>query len=461
MARKSCFTFMNRLTLAIVLISLLALLIPGSVAVAYDDDIYFPDTVLREAIRAAIGGGNITQVKLDGLTSFSYGGSLLPDVTDLSGIGNCTYLTTLGLEENQISDISALSGLTSLNSLSLQNYPWSGNNEISDISPLSGLTSLTWLHLDYNLISDISPLSGLTSLTTLGLEGNLIGNISALSGLTSLESLGLILNQITDISPLSGLTGLVQLELTGNQISDFTPLSSLSVLSTLYLGANHITDISDLSGLASLTDLALSINEITDISPLSGLTNLTDLDLTINQISNISPLSGLTNLTDLGLSYNQISNISALSGLTSLNVLRLIANQISDISPLVANSGLEGGDEVYLVGNPLNAESVNTHIPELEGRGVIVWYYSGEGCFIATAAYGTSTAAEIDALRAFRDEVLLESTVGSHLVEWYYKSSPPLADFISEHEPLRTLVRELLVEPVAWLVEATGTLWRD
>ncbi|HUU63928.1 MAG TPA: CFI-box-CTERM domain-containing protein [Dehalococcoidia bacterium] len=86
----------------------------------------------------------------------------------------------------------------------------------------------------------------------------------------------------------------------------------------------------------------------------------------------------------------------------------------------------------------------------------------GEGpCFIATAAYGTASASEIDVLRAFRDEVLLESKVGSQLVEWYYQTSPPVADFISEHEGLRTLVRELLVDPVASLVEATEVLWGD
>ena len=83
------------------------------------------------------------------------------------------------------------------------------------------------------------------------------------------------------------------------------------------------------------------------------------------------------------------------------------------------------------------------------------------GCFIATAAYGTSTAEEIDTLRAFRDEVMLENSLGSQLVNLYYEVSPPVADFISEHDVLRTLVRELLVDPVAWLVEATGTLWRD
>ena len=86
---------------------------------------------------------------------------------------------------------------------------------------------------------------------------------------------------------------------------------------------------------------------------------------------------------------------------------------------------------------------------------------SNEGCFIATAAYGTSTAGEIDTLRAFRDEVLLQNSLGSQSVAFYYEVSPPVADFISEHEPLRTLVRELLVEPVVWVVEATVTLWQD
>jgi Leucine-rich repeat (LRR) protein len=460
MTRKSYFTFINRLILAIVLISLLALLIPASVTVA-DDEIYFPDSVLREAIRDAIGGGDITQAKLDLLTSFSYGSAILPDVTDLTGMDHCTSLTTLGLVENHIIDISPLSSLTSLTSLSLQNYPWSGNNEISDISPLSGLTSLTYLHLDYNQIGNISPLSSLTSLTRLGLEGNQISDISPLSSLTSLENLGLILNQITGIYALSGLTSLVQLELSGNHISDFTPLSSLTNLSALYLSANHITDISTLPSLTSLNDLNLSINEISDISALSSFTSLTDLELSLNQISDISALSSLTSLENLGLSYNQISDISALTGLTSMNILRLTHNKISNIFPLVANAGLSEGDEVYLIDNPLNADSVNTYIPQLEARGVTVWYYSGEGCFIATAAYGTSTALEIDTLRAFRDEVLMESTVGSQLVEWYYQTSPPVADFISEHDVLRTLVRELLVEPVTWLVEATEAIWGE
>jgi len=81
------------------------------------------------------------------------------------------------------------------------------------------------------------------------------------------------------------------------------------------------------------------------------------------------------------------------------------------------------------------------------------------GCFIATAAYGTPTTEQIDVLREFRDVVLLKSKMGSQFVALYYRLSPPIADFIAGNEVLRTLVRELLVDPIVWLVEATADVW--
>jgi hypothetical protein len=82
------------------------------------------------------------------------------------------------------------------------------------------------------------------------------------------------------------------------------------------------------------------------------------------------------------------------------------------------------------------------------------------GCFIATAAYGTHSAEQINALREFRDAVLLKDTLGSLFVALYYRLSPPVADFIARNEVVRTLVRELLVDPIVWLVEATGDTWQ-
>jgi len=65
----------------------------------------------------------------------------------------------------------------------------------------------------------------------------------------------------------------------------------------------------------------------------------------------------------------------------------------------------------------------------------------GGGCFIATAAYGTPMSKEVRYLRAFRDEYLLTNSAGKKFVKAYYTISPPIADFIAQHESLRTAVR--------------------
>jgi len=44
-------------------------------------------------------------------------------------------------------------------------------------------------------------------------------------------------------------------------------------------------------------------------------------------------------------------------------------------------------------------------------------------------------------LRQFRDNVLLTNTVGRYLVKQYYAYSPPMADFIAEHDSLKSIVR--------------------
>ena len=99
--------------------------------------------------------------------------------------------------------------------------------------------------------------------------------------------------------------------------------------------------------------------------------------------------------------------------------------------------------------------SITANFAPSEGGG------TGGGCFIATAAYGTPTAPQLDVLRAFRDEVLLKSAVGSRLVDFYYKVSPPIANFISQHNVVRTLVRDFVVDPIVWLAKATGGIWRN
>lgn len=77
----------------------------------------------------------------------------------------------------------------------------------------------------------------------------------------------------------------------------------------------------------------------------------------------------------------------------------------------------------------------------------------GGGCFIATAAYGTPMAEEVRHLRAFRDEVLQTNDAGRWFVTQYYKFSPPLADYLRQHDDLRAVVRAALV-PLVGLSKA-------
>jgi len=67
--------------------------------------------------------------------------------------------------------------------------------------------------------------------------------------------------------------------------------------------------------------------------------------------------------------------------------------------------------------------------------------FSGGGCFIATAAYGSPLDRRIDILRRLRDHHLLTNAPGRAFVEFYYAHSPPIADYIAERDWLRALVR--------------------
>ncbi len=73
----------------------------------------------------------------------------------------------------------------------------------------------------------------------------------------------------------------------------------------------------------------------------------------------------------------------------------------------------------------------------------------GSGCFIATAAFGTEMAKEVIALRKFRDKYLLTSPLGRDFVKLYYKTSPPIANFIRNKPLLKAIVR-MQLKPLVW-----------
>ena len=282
------------------------------------------------------------------------------EISDLSALSGLETLSLLMLSGNQISDVSALSGLTSIAVLHL------ARNRVADLSALSNMPEMTFLYLSDNAISDLSPLSDLSEVVTLDLSGNAISDLSALAGMSVLE-LHLSDNGISDLSPLSGKR-LLALSLADNQISDITPLSTMLFANTLDLSRNDITDFSHLSR-PLVSNLYLSESGIADVSSLSGMVWLMRLDLSNNRIESLS-LEEFESLEILDAASNQIVDVEPLTRASHLQSLYLGGNAIADAMALASEPASLHSASLWR--NPLDADSVDVHLPAMRERGVRV-----------------------------------------------------------------------------------------
>lgn len=69
---------------------------------------------------------------------------------------------------------------------------------------------------------------------------------------------------------------------------------------------------------------------------------------------------------------------------------------------------------------------------------------SVDACFVATAAYGSLMANDVEMLRHFRDSKLRSNAIGEFGVEAYYTFGPLVANIIGESDVLRTSARDVL-----------------
>jgi|GEM_PF-1347454 len=113
--------------------------------------------------------------------------------------------------------------------------------------------------------------------------------------------------------------------------------------------------------------------------------------------------------------------------------------------------GSNDGEVFLATGADASASSGVSTTPSTSSSGE-----GGGGCFIATAAYDSPLAPQVQRLREVRDRYLLPNPVGRAFVGLYYRVSPPLANFIRGSEALRTGVRVTLVPVLAW---AALALW--
>jgi hypothetical protein len=150
--------------------------------------------------------------------------------------GDRVQVVTLN-EGSSFTDLTMLSGLTSLKGLVLE------NSEISDLSPVAGLAQLELLGLSNTQVRDLSPVANMTCLTHLFVQDTSIRDLSPLSALKNLESLSVYGTQVVDLSPLAGLSKLGWLDIGGTQVVDLSPLAGLSNLRQLDLNYIQVSEV--------------------------------------------------------------------------------------------------------------------------------------------------------------------------------------------------------------------------
>jgi len=234
----------------------------------------------------------------------------------IRGVEYSTSLTDLSLFNMGLvdEDIEHLRYMVNLRVLNLS-YDIEGHGLNPDFNP-----DYADYEINPNQITDLSPLLYLTSLEVLWLCGNNISDISPLSNLADLQELSLFRNSVSDLTALRELTNLVNLDLGENKISDITPLSGLPNLHRLQVHSNQIQSVSELIELPNLHRLQLENNQITDLTNLQGLESIEILFLNDNQISDISALSNLKNLQELFLEGNRISDLSAVDHVAFVDI---------------------------------------------------------------------------------------------------------------------------------------------
>ena len=284
-----------------------------------------------------------------------------PDVTDLSPLSELPNLSSLTLGYYELTsldmlspltgltklnvyaglpleDISALANLTELRSLmiAIADTSWS-KCAVQDLTPLSGLVNLENVNLNIDGITDFEWAKDLVNMKSLEFysERGSYTNVDGLSGMTHLQELLLPLryqggaNSTYDIQGLSGLTELVTLNIPCG-VEDLSPLSNLTRLESLSIDGSDNVDgsfvsLEPLQNLKKLSSISLWMNgretQPIDLSPLSGLTDLRSLTIQARHFENDPPIPSFVDL-------------SPLSSLSNLQNLDLKVSNVVDISPL-------------------------------------------------------------------------------------------------------------------------------
>jgi len=274
------------------------------------------------------------------------------DASNMNDISRMPYLEKLVIQDEKLSNLQFLAGLSFLKELDLSGSRFDAsqlsvvaalpslqvlNLNQCALSTLAGLeTALNLTHLDLgnNTVRNLTPLTGLTGLKEINLEHNAVTDLTALSSLSNLEKLNVSYNSLVSISPLGENTKLTWINASNNDIRGLLGVEKLLNLAYLNLSHNALTDIALAAHCTNLTELYVASNQLTDISPVVSLMKLETLDFAKNQVTSLPAFADDATLRTIDGSYNQITSLAPLKNQQNLSHVFMDYNKITDVSVL-------------------------------------------------------------------------------------------------------------------------------
>lgn len=197
------------------------------------------------------------------------------NITDLSGIERLTTLNNLYVQHNAIRDLSPLGSLTNIYTLDI-----SWNPGITSIEPLGQGLQKALVNLDMaGLAVDLTPVGGMENLDHLRLGDDWNGHrisldLAPLSGLTHLKYLHILGAKLDNVEAISSMSGLICIDLPncGLTSAKLTALNGHPLTTGIVLERNFLRTLDglDLSTLPQLKEINLGGNTIRDFSMFDG-----------------------------------------------------------------------------------------------------------------------------------------------------------------------------------------------
>lgn len=221
--------------------------------------------------------------------------------------------------------------------------------DIEDISDLSLLKNAKEIAFEANQITDISPLFKIKSLERLTLNSNPIKSIEGIETLKNLKEVTLVCTEISDISPLFQIPSIESISFESTYVDNIEGIEDLKRLMGLRTGNSNLRDISplneiDFSHVNETDGFSFEAQEtlITDFSPLERIPKFREVVVNLRRLDDILPYISGKEVHHVKIGGSDIRSIDQLSSISYLDVLYLPgSNQLTSIQGIEKHPGIQ------------------------------------------------------------------------------------------------------------------------